>query len=168
MLMATKIGLVMTYKETVCSCHATYAFQSEFTLCNCLNVKERLARSRFEIWSLSGCNWTRTLNHLVLKRTLNHVAKLAFFTGLVYKLSGSGFESSCSYILEAFIHNVARSFNNGFLWGHVTNWIFLYLCICRKSAGIKQGKVVTCLRSCHPQSYKTLRPCDQTWSHLTN
>ena len=150
MLMATKIGLVMTYKETVCSCHATYAFQSEFTLCNCLNVKERLARSRFEIWSF------------------NHVAKLAFFTGLVYKLSGSGFESSCSYILEAFIHNVARSFNNGFLWGHVTNWIFLYLCICRKSAGIKQGKVVTCLRSCHPQSYKTLRPCDQTWSHLTN
>ena len=24
------------------------------------------------------CNWTRTQNHLVLKRTLNHLAKLAF------------------------------------------------------------------------------------------
>ena len=23
------------------------------------------------------CNWTRTQNHLVLKRTLNHLAKLA-------------------------------------------------------------------------------------------
>ena len=34
---------------TVCSCHVTYAFQSEFTLYSCLNVKERLARSRCEI-----------------------------------------------------------------------------------------------------------------------
>ena len=25
-----------------------------------------------------GCNWTRTQNHLVLKRTLNHLAKLTF------------------------------------------------------------------------------------------
>ena len=25
----------------------------------------------------SDCNWTRTQNHLVLKRTLNHLAKLA-------------------------------------------------------------------------------------------
>ena len=24
----------------------------------------------------SDCNWTRTQNHLVLKRTLNHLAKL--------------------------------------------------------------------------------------------
>ena len=27
--------------------------------------------------SNSDCNWTRTQNHLVLKRTLNHLAKLA-------------------------------------------------------------------------------------------
>ena len=26
---------------------------------------------------LSDCNWTRTQNHLVLKRTLSHLAKLA-------------------------------------------------------------------------------------------
>ena len=71
---------------TLCSCHVTYAFQSESTLYSCLNVKELLARSRREIWSLSDCNRTRTQNHLVHKRTLNH---------LVYELSGSGFESNC-------------------------------------------------------------------------
>ena len=37
---------------TVCSYHVTYTFQSELTLYSCLNVKERLARSRREIWSL--------------------------------------------------------------------------------------------------------------------
>ena len=45
--------------------------------CGCLNAKEILAWSRHEIWSLSDCNWTRTHNHLVHKRTLNHLAKLA-------------------------------------------------------------------------------------------
>ena len=34
---------------TVCYYHVTYAFQSESTLYSCLNVKERLARSRREI-----------------------------------------------------------------------------------------------------------------------
>ena len=62
---------------TVCSCHVTYAFQSQSTLYSCLNVKELLARSRHEIWSLSDYNWTRTQNCLVRKRTLNHVIKLA-------------------------------------------------------------------------------------------
>ena len=64
---------------TVCSYHVTYTFQSESTLYSCLNVKELLARSRREIWSLSDCNWTRTHNHLVRKRTLNHLAKKAIF-----------------------------------------------------------------------------------------
>ena len=41
----------------------------------CLNVKEILARSRCHIWSLSD-NDIRTHNHLVPKRTLNHLAKL--------------------------------------------------------------------------------------------
>ena len=43
-----------------------YAFQSEPTLYSCLNGKELLAQS----------NWTRIQNHLVPKRTLNHLAKL--------------------------------------------------------------------------------------------
>ena len=50
---------------TVCLCHATYALQSEFTLYNCLNVKELLTESRWKIWRLNNCNWTRTQNHLV-------------------------------------------------------------------------------------------------------
>ena len=62
---------------TVCSYHVTYALQSESTLYICLNVKELLARNRRDIWSLSDWNGTRTHNHLVHKRTLNHLAKLA-------------------------------------------------------------------------------------------
>ena len=60
---------------TVCSCHVTYTFQSESTLYSCLNVKELLARSSCQIWSLKDCNWTWTQNHLVDKQTLNHLAK---------------------------------------------------------------------------------------------
>ena len=43
---------------------------------SCLNMKELLAWSRHVIWSLSGCNWTWTQNHLVCKWTLNLLAKL--------------------------------------------------------------------------------------------
>ena len=61
----------MRNKElTVCSCYVKYAFQSESILYSCLNVKELFARSRRKI-----CNWTRTQNDLVLKRTLNYLAK---------------------------------------------------------------------------------------------
>ena len=61
----------------VCSYHVTYAFQSESTLYSCVNVTDILARSRREIWSLSEWNWTWTHNHIVHKRTLNHLAKPA-------------------------------------------------------------------------------------------
>ena len=61
----------------VCSYHVTYVFQSESTLYSCLNVKELLDRSRRQIRILSDCNWPRTHNHLVHKRTLNHLAKMA-------------------------------------------------------------------------------------------
>ena len=44
----------------------------------CMNIKELRARSRRHIWSLSDSNEIRTHNHLVRKRTLNHLAKLAF------------------------------------------------------------------------------------------
>ena len=62
---------------TVCSYHATCTFQSESTLYSCLNVKELLAQNRYDIWSLSDCNRTRTRNHLVYKQTLNHLGRLA-------------------------------------------------------------------------------------------
>ena len=61
---------------TVCSYNVTYAFQSESTLYICLNVKELLAQNKRDIGTLSDCNGTRTRNHLVRKRTLNHLAKL--------------------------------------------------------------------------------------------
>ena len=91
--------LLWTIFRVACSCHVTCAFQSESTLYSCLNLKELLAWSRREIWSLSDCNWTWTQNHLVRKRTLDHLAKLAYkLHGS--ELSGSGFESSCSHYIE--------------------------------------------------------------------
>ena len=62
---------------TVCSYDVTYAFQNECTFYSYLNVKELLAGNRRGIWSLNDCNWTRTHNHIVGKRTLNHLTKLA-------------------------------------------------------------------------------------------
>ena len=43
----------------------------------CLNVKELLVRSRHHIWNLGKNNETSTQTHLICKRTLNHLAKLA-------------------------------------------------------------------------------------------
>ena len=65
------------YFLTVCSYHVTYTFQSKSTPQSFLNVKELLAQKRHYIWSLSDCNGARTHNHLVCKRTLNHLPKLA-------------------------------------------------------------------------------------------
>ena len=70
------------YKKAVCSYHVTYVFKSESTLyiclnVNCLNVKELLAQNRRDIWYISDGNGTRTHNHLVCKRALNHLANLA-------------------------------------------------------------------------------------------
>ena len=70
-------GLIYTAHLIVYFYHVTYEFESESTLNSCLNVKELLAGSRRHIWRLSDCKGTRTHNHLVRKRTLNHLAKLA-------------------------------------------------------------------------------------------
>ena len=58
--------LVCTVHLTLC-CHVTNAFQSESTPSSCLNVKELLARSRRDNWSLNDNNGIRTHNHLVRK-----------------------------------------------------------------------------------------------------
>ena len=63
--------------KIVCSYYVKCAFQSESTLYSCLDVQELLARNRRHIWSSSDCNGTRTPNHLVRKRTLNYLGKLA-------------------------------------------------------------------------------------------
>ena len=74
-LFHVKWQILITIDCTVCSCHVTFAFQSESTLYSCLNVKELLAQSRCEIWTLSDCNWTGTHNHLVHKQSTASLAK---------------------------------------------------------------------------------------------
>ena len=76
---------------------------------------------------LSDCNWTQTQNHLVRKRTLNHLAKwlsICFWPNgwvLLYQLSGSGFESSCSHLNFRF----CACFEQGVPWhsGNFRVWI---------------------------------------------
>ena len=75
--------LTCTAQLTLCTCHVTYVFESESTLYSCLYLMELLASSRREIWRLSDCNWTRTKNHWVLKRTLNILTKLAKWSSCV-------------------------------------------------------------------------------------
>ena len=68
---------------TVWSYHVTYVFQSESTLYIFLNIKKLLAWGRRNIWNLSDRNATQTHNHLVRKRTINHLAKLDQFGQMV-------------------------------------------------------------------------------------
>ena len=69
--------LICTVHLTVCSYYVKYAFYNKSTLYSCLNVKELLPQSKRNIWSLSDCNGAQIYNHLLYKRTLNHLAKLA-------------------------------------------------------------------------------------------
>ena len=102
--------LICSMHLTVCSYHVTYTFQSEFTLCSWLNVKELFARSMLKIWSLSNCNWTRTHNRLVYKRTPNHLAKLAkWLSCVVSTCLCDAFDSmflSCHVGISEWIHTL--------------------------------------------------------------
>ena len=69
------------YLHGQCDCmflSCDVAFQRESALISCVNVKELLARRRRHIWSLSYSNGIPNHNHLVRKRTRNHLAKLAW------------------------------------------------------------------------------------------
>ena len=98
--------------NTVCSCHVTYAFQSESTLYGCLNVKELLARSRREIW------------RLVCKRTLNHLAKWLS----VLLRTDSAFEYSCN-LPNIFSQNFAvrKSIKRKFISVLFSSYFFHYV-----------------------------------------
>ena len=105
--------LICTMHLTVRTYYVTYAFQSESTLYSGLIVKKILAQNRRHIWSLSDCNGTQTHNHLVHKRTLNHLAKLAFY----YKWL------ICVAITCLYCALTVRTYLNG--------WVFLYnLSVC--------------------------------------
>ena len=58
---------------------------SESSLFVCRDIKEFLAVNRHQIWNLSTCNGRRTHNHLVRKRTLKYLAKLARWLSCVVK-----------------------------------------------------------------------------------
>ena len=102
--------LICTVHLIVCFDHVTYEFESESTLYSCLNVKELLARKRRHIWRLSDRNGTRTNNHLVRKRTLNHLAKLAKWLRFVVSTYLYGaFDSmflSCHVRVWEWIHTI--------------------------------------------------------------
>ena len=70
---------------SVCYYHVTYAFQCESTVYSCLNVKELLAWNGHDIWRLSESNRIQAHNHLVCKRTLNHLGKLAKWLSCVVR-----------------------------------------------------------------------------------
>ena len=116
--------LICTVHLTICSCHVTYMFQREYTLYICLNIKELLARSRREIWSLSDCNWTRIHNHLVHKRTLNYLAKVAKWLNCVVSTYLYGaFDCmflSCHVRVTEWIHTLYLHECQG------TPWVFVY------------------------------------------
>ena len=77
MLILCQVIQKATSKLTFFYHHVTYSFQSESTLYSCLNVKELFSRNGCDTLSLSDSNEIQTHNHLVHKRTLNHLAKLA-------------------------------------------------------------------------------------------
>ena len=86
---------ICTVHLTVRSYHVTYAFQSEFTLHSCLNVKELLTWNRRNIWNLSDCNGTR-----MQYSQHNSIIWLVWLNGwvLVYELSRCKFESGCCHL----------------------------------------------------------------------
>ena len=46
---------ICTVHLSVCFYHVMCTFQSESTVCSCLNVKELFIRNRRDIWSLNDC-----------------------------------------------------------------------------------------------------------------
>ena len=86
------VYLQLTQKSifTACSYHVTYAFQSQFTLYSCLNVKELVAWNRRDSnklkWSLSEV-WPVWPNGWVF----------------VYEPSAWGFESTCSHLKVSYL-----------------------------------------------------------------
>ena len=71
---------------TVCCDHVTYAFQSEFTLYSCMNIKELLAPNRRDISSLGDSNGTWTHNRSVRKWVVNNLAKLVNWLSCVVSI----------------------------------------------------------------------------------
>ena len=77
-----------------------------------------------EIWSLSDSNWTRTHSHLVHKRTLNHLAKLAKWLTSRFTLKRVRYMTRT----HSQMHRTDKySQHSSILWPVWLNgWVFLY------------------------------------------
>ena len=74
-------NLTNSESTSVCivPCHYNINSNCISTISNQINETNSNSNQHHHISSnnFNDCNWTRTQNHLVLKRTLNHLAKLA-------------------------------------------------------------------------------------------
>ena len=117
----------------VCFHHVTFEFQSESTLYSWLNFKELLARSRRHIWRLSNWNGIRTHNHLVPKRTPNHLDELAKWL---------------SWVVSTYLYG---AFDCIFLSCHVRvwEWLPLYSCLNVKELLARKRRHIWRLSDCN-------------------
>ena len=79
-------------REMIRTHRLAFMSQSNFYSClkikySSLNVKERLARKKREIWNLSNCSGNRTHYNLVPKWTFKNLAKLAKWVSCVVSTS---------------------------------------------------------------------------------
>ena len=164
---------------TVCCYHVTNVFHNESLLYSCLDVKELLARSRSDLWSLSDSNGIRTHNHSVHKRTLNHSAKLVKWLSCIVSnyLYGAltvcyyhvmcAFQSeselcSCLNVKELFARNRRNiwslSGSNG-IWTH--NRL-----VCKRALKHLKKLAKTCVRdTLHDNSTQSMHPTDNYSQH---
>ena len=108
---STKMNcIVYVLHLALCSYHVTYTFPSKSTFYNFLNVKELSARRKRDIWNLSDCSRTRINNHLVHKRTRNHLAKPAKWLSCVMSIYPYGafdcISLSCHVRASEWIHTL--------------------------------------------------------------
>ena len=110
---------------TVCYYHVIYELLIELTLCTCQNAKELLAQIRDHIWSLSDSNGIQIHNHLIRKRTLNHLPKLAKWL---------------SYLVNTYLY---IAFDCMLLSCHVRvlEWIYIILALISRNSLHKAGAI---------------------------
>ena len=95
-----------------------------------------ITRKRF--WSLSGCNWTRTHNHLVQKRTLNHLAKehavkilqAWYLYGLTFTWINFAEGNNYLYMYRDICVYV-YTYIYTYIYLHIYIYIYIYICIYR-------------------------------------
>ena len=149
-------ALICTVNLTVFFYHLTYAFQSKYTLYNCFNVKELLAWSRSNIWSLANSNRTRTHNYLDGKR-LNHLVKLAKWLSCVVSNYLYGV-SDCIYLR---CHLTVYSKQNSII---SSVWLNCCVSICKLSGCRSQSNLFFSTFFGYCSGYKV--GFESCWSHL--